>query len=310
MSSEKAESARVIWQVKDWNKFFENRRSRGFMNKNVCQMPLKHGLGFKLLTGRKNGAALFGAWVALIQLLSRHDAPRAGYVTHNGRFDGVPLSANDLRALTGFGKSLYEELIGICTSPAVSWLVPAEEPCGDTAADPAGSPEGQDSDPARPTLYSLPSTHYSLPSTPDPEGGVAGAHEWFVANAGEAVRGIGLAAFAEAVKGAGLYGCNRLMEALAEAAQAARLNDKIRTPGSWLKRVLTNWAEKNGVGLAGGPKTKAEKLAAAKARMKQRMAAVGEDDTDERRCIMDEWEAEVKVIEADGNRESGVGSRE
>src|SRR5690606_4649718 len=62
---------------------FESNKTRKFKMKSLCMMPSKQGIGYRLLVRRENGAALFGAWCALIQFLSRNRY-RYGFCTDNG----------------------------------------------------------------------------------------------------------------------------------------------------------------------------------------------------------------------------------
>lgn len=111
-----------VYRVKNWNEFFEGAKSRTYQNKTSCTMPTKHGLGFKRLIRRKNGASLFGAWCALIQVLSRHAAPRDGWITDTGRADGKPLSHDDLECLTDIKAEYYAEMLEICSKSEINWV--------------------------------------------------------------------------------------------------------------------------------------------------------------------------------------------
>jgi len=109
-------------QVKEWNKHFEGAKSRTYSNKSSCQMPTKHGLGYKRIVKRKNGPALFGAWCALIQVLSRHAKPRTGYCTDTGRADGRPYTDSDLEMMTDIPSAIFRELFQVAATQDVDWL--------------------------------------------------------------------------------------------------------------------------------------------------------------------------------------------
>ena len=113
---------RTMYQVKDWNEHFEGAKSREYNNKSACQMPTKHGLGYCKLVKSKNGPALFGAWCALIQVLSKHPKKRHGYLTDTGRADGNPFTPEDLEMLTNIPASLYKQLFQVASSEGVNWL--------------------------------------------------------------------------------------------------------------------------------------------------------------------------------------------
>jgi len=65
-----------IYRVQMWEANFEGAKSKSYNNKTSCSMPTKHGLGFKRLVTDVDGAAMFGAWCALMQLLSRQHKPK------------------------------------------------------------------------------------------------------------------------------------------------------------------------------------------------------------------------------------------
>ena len=114
------------YQVKDWEAHFEGSKSKHYNNKTSCQMPTKHGLGYRKLIRHKNGAALFGAWCALIQVLSKQPKPRQGYCTDTGSADGRPYNATDLELLTDIPASVFDVLLQVATSHDVAWLLPLQ----------------------------------------------------------------------------------------------------------------------------------------------------------------------------------------
>ena len=131
------------YQVNDWEKHFEGAKSKGYKNKTSCQLPTKHGLGYRKLIRSKDGAALFGAWCALIQVLSRHESPRQGYLTDTGRDDGIPLSSDDLFLLTDIPSVTFDKMLEICSSTRIGWI---NQPHKDTT----GIPQGTDADTSGP----------------------------------------------------------------------------------------------------------------------------------------------------------------
>jgi hypothetical protein len=86
----------------------------------------------------KNGPAVFGTWCALIQVLSRHDAPRHGYCTDTGRIHGEPYNYADLEMLTGIPEKLFSEMFSVVES--LGWVEVTE------AKDTTRIPDGHKSD--------------------------------------------------------------------------------------------------------------------------------------------------------------------
>jgi hypothetical protein len=123
-----------MYKVKDWETHFEGAKSKTYKNKSSCTMPCKHGLGYKKLVKSKNGAALFGAWCALVQILSRHNSPRKGYCTDTGKPDGTAYTAEDLEILTDIPKAYFDELFKVVQ--LIGWVTftPPEGYHADTAS--------------------------------------------------------------------------------------------------------------------------------------------------------------------------------
>ena len=112
----------VSYQIVDWEKNFEGAKSKTYNNKSTCQMPTKHGLGYKKLIRNKNGPALFGAWCSLVQVCSRHPKPRQGYCTDTGEISGNPYTSEDLQLMTDIPSKLFDELFEVALSAGVMWL--------------------------------------------------------------------------------------------------------------------------------------------------------------------------------------------
>ena len=112
----------TVYQVVGWNENFEGAKSRTYSNKSACQMPTKHGIGYRKLVRSKNGAALFGAWCAMIQVLSRHQKPRDGYCTDTGRIQGRPYTDTDLELLTDIPADIFRQLFQVAARQDVGWL--------------------------------------------------------------------------------------------------------------------------------------------------------------------------------------------
>ena len=88
-----------LYQVIDWDKYFENSRSRQIDECRFVLVPNKqHGLGYgRLMTSEPSH---YGVWIAILCLCSRQPSPRDGYLTEGGTPDGPPLSALDISIIT------------------------------------------------------------------------------------------------------------------------------------------------------------------------------------------------------------------
>ena len=133
-----------IYQVKGWQKHFEGAKSKTYNNKSACTMPTKHGLGYRRLVRGNSGAAVFGAWCAMVQVLSRHQKPREGYCTDTGRIDGKPYTPDDLECLTALPAKHFAAMFESTKSEAVGWIrvISTRIPQG-YHEEPAVSPQSQ-----------------------------------------------------------------------------------------------------------------------------------------------------------------------
>ena len=112
----------TIYRVRGWAEFFESAKSRTYKLKSQSYTPNKHGLGYRMMVRRPNGAAIFGAWRAMTDVLSRQTAPRQGYCTDTGRADGLPLTPAMLEALTDIPAATFADMLTVASSQVVGWL--------------------------------------------------------------------------------------------------------------------------------------------------------------------------------------------
>lgn len=111
-----------LYRVKDWEKHFETAKTKPYKNKSNYTLPLKFGLGYTRLLKQENGAALFGSFCAMICALSQHEPPRQGWLTENGKEDGVPLDAQALEDITKIPKLVFEKMLEATASKNIGWL--------------------------------------------------------------------------------------------------------------------------------------------------------------------------------------------
>jgi len=165
-----------VLQVKAWKEFFESAKSQTFKARTQLYIPNKHGLGYRRLVQMKNGEAMFGAWIAMCQVLSRHAPDRNGWITEDGREDSKPLSASDIAIMTGFTERTVSGMLCACCSDAVGWvcqstasIVPVD--CQDTDKGPAVSLPLPSPSPS--PLPSPLDISPEPPSDPGPKAGIA-----------------------------------------------------------------------------------------------------------------------------------------
>lgn len=103
----------MLYKIKEWNYHYENSRSRSIAHCNWTPIPNKQdGLGYKrLVATHGNGPAHYGIWMAIVLLVSKQRSPREGYLTHNGKIDGEPLTPADIHLTTGMPEKLISEAL-------------------------------------------------------------------------------------------------------------------------------------------------------------------------------------------------------
>jgi len=120
-----------LYRVKGWDELFESAKSRTYGTKSQAYMPNKFGEGYwRIMSACRSetyapelqGPAIYGAWCALICLLSRKQCPRQGYLTDTGRHAGDPMDATGIALQTGIHEGLVTKMLDICSSKSVGWL--------------------------------------------------------------------------------------------------------------------------------------------------------------------------------------------
>jgi hypothetical protein len=139
-------------KVKNWSEIFEPsqlRRNRGPLS--WVGVPTKHdGKGYRRLMKHANGAALYGAWMLLLQVAAK--CQTRGVLAD----DDGPLTSEDLELKTGCPAVIFDEAISVLTDPKIGWLIvtdPCDKPDGAQSAlgddsEHSGSALGESSDDA------------------------------------------------------------------------------------------------------------------------------------------------------------------
>lgn len=128
---------KYAFKIKDWNKHFENAKSKTIQRKSWTMLPNKqHGLGYVTLIDLPNGPALYAAWVAMTLICSRQEAPRDGWLTDTGRIPGIlskdskypsevlgmPLGIDELSAMTRISADIFGQALLALVSPKIGWM--------------------------------------------------------------------------------------------------------------------------------------------------------------------------------------------
>lgn len=119
-----------MYQIINWRECFENDRSRTTKALSWIKVPNKRGLGLKRLLAKRNGPALFGCFVLIVEACSRHivcDATsdrsrRDGWLTVDGHSNGRPWDVEDLSIETGCPRDIVTETLTACCEDRIGWM--------------------------------------------------------------------------------------------------------------------------------------------------------------------------------------------
>ncbi len=111
-----------IYQIIDWDKHYENAKSRTIEACSRCYFPNKQdGLGYGRLLRMDNGEAMYGAFVATAMICSKQKK-RQGYLTDTGEPSGYPLSASDISIKTQFKEKTVQEMLEAVCLENIGWM--------------------------------------------------------------------------------------------------------------------------------------------------------------------------------------------
>lgn len=118
-------------RVTNWPEYYETSETQKL--KSLKWVPVRNNHsdpGYLMIVSQENGAALFGAWVAILQLASRTEKKRRGdLVEGNGR----PYTIDSIALVVRMPVELIQRAVVLLASPQVGWLEwvgdpPAEVP--------------------------------------------------------------------------------------------------------------------------------------------------------------------------------------
>jgi len=107
-----------MYVVKDWDKYYENNRSRDIKAPQWVPIPNKHdGDGYTQLMEQDDSGAMYGAWIAIIALASKCD--NRGTLL---RSDGTPHDVASISRITRINKASIQKTLDFCTH-SLKWLI-------------------------------------------------------------------------------------------------------------------------------------------------------------------------------------------
>lgn len=106
-----------VYRIKDWDKCYENNRTRELKAMQWVPIPNKlDGDGYTLLMEKKNGTAIFGAWIACVEVASKCD-PR-GTLLRTGE---KPHDIDSLSRISRVPKELIKQMLEVCVNEC-KWI--------------------------------------------------------------------------------------------------------------------------------------------------------------------------------------------
>lgn len=108
-----------LYRIRDWNRHFENNRSRLIQAMSWVPVPNKHdGEGYRTIMAEPDGLMIYGAWHLILQVASK--CRTRGILA---RDDGTPLTARAIALKTGcLEVQAIQRALDFCSSPEVGWI--------------------------------------------------------------------------------------------------------------------------------------------------------------------------------------------
>jgi hypothetical protein len=106
-------------RIRDWEKHFENNRTKEMKDMRWVPVPNKHdGEGYQRIMQEKDGISIYGCWHLILQVASK--------LRDRGtllRDDGTPVTADILALKTGWRSAKdFQRALDFCSTPQVGWL--------------------------------------------------------------------------------------------------------------------------------------------------------------------------------------------
>ncbi len=106
-----------VYVIKDWDDIYENNRSKEIKNPSWVPIPNKlYGDGYSLIMEHKDGASIYGAWIALVCI-----AQRCGVRGTLMRSNGMPHDIASISRITRIKQTVIKLMIDYSINP-LKWL--------------------------------------------------------------------------------------------------------------------------------------------------------------------------------------------
>lgn len=109
-------------RIKNWDRHFENDRSRRVDKCSFVCIPNSLGQGMKNLMALESFLPVFAIFILIVEECSKHPKPRNGYLTRGGRENGEPWTYDDIAGWYGLDRTDVEAYFSILMSSKVGWI--------------------------------------------------------------------------------------------------------------------------------------------------------------------------------------------
>ena len=116
-----------LLQINNWDAVFEKTKSR-YVDKCswVCVPSKQDSIGLMTVLSEADGAAIYGVWILLVQRCVKQPSPRAGWLTQNGKRDGVRFTIPMLASAFRRPRSEIQRMFMATIDPDVAWITVME----------------------------------------------------------------------------------------------------------------------------------------------------------------------------------------
>lgn len=112
----------VRYQVREWQRHFENERSREIDECRWCKFPNKDGMGRRYIISREHGHKVMCCFFFIVQALSRQRRPRDGWMTYDGTKNGQPWSDEVIAGICLCEVEFVPYVLEVLCSDPVGWI--------------------------------------------------------------------------------------------------------------------------------------------------------------------------------------------
>ena len=107
----------MTYRIKDWDEHYENNRTRDMKEMRWVPIPCKlDGDGYTTIMEKKNGASIYGAWIACVIVAS--SCGERGTLLRSNK---TPHDTASLARITRIPKPIIKEMLDICTKEC-KWI--------------------------------------------------------------------------------------------------------------------------------------------------------------------------------------------